>query len=420
MRPYRHFSEVTIIDRQKYVAELGKLLSGMARADREAVLRGVNARFDEAGDDDAVIAALGSPTFAAVSVLRGYTPPENLDEEDYPEEEEYQYVEPAGAPAPDEGVNAAPEAASSEPDEASPGQTPPEAEEAPLEAAPEEPAAGDGTVYGPAEDAAEEPDIQAGSAAEEPADAESEEPAQQAGENEAFNAAPEAEPGEPDEALPGQVPPEPDEAPIEDEAAAEEQQITEDYGGAVRETVDIGFDTIEVYSDASSQPEPDMPEPEAAEYEPGADEAFEEAAEPELPEEQEAFREPQPEPEIEYNPPIEADKPKLRGGRVFVSVLLGIIPGIPLAVVLIVLALAILAVGAALVYAGGVFISFAFLGMSVVADILLTVGFGMIVAAIGLPVAFLAVWFFLRCVVGLYSRMFAKAGAWCRGEERGA
>lgn len=89
---------MTIIDRQKYVAELGKLLSGMARADREAVLRGVNARFDEAGDDDAVIAALGSPTFAAVSVLRGYTPPENLDEEDYPEEEEYQYVEPAGAP----------------------------------------------------------------------------------------------------------------------------------------------------------------------------------------------------------------------------------------------------------------------------------------------------------------------------------
>ena len=67
---------------------------------------------------------------------------------------------------------------------------------------------------------------------------------------------------------------------------------------------------------------------------------------------------------------------------------------------------------------GGVFISFAFLGMSVVADILLTVGFGLFVAAIGLPVVFLAVWFFLRCVVGLYSRLFARAGAWCRGEVR--
>ena len=102
-------SEVTTIDRQKYVAELGKLLSGMARADREAVLRGVNARFDEANDDDAVIAALGSPTFAAVSVLRGYTPPEDSDGEDYYEEEAYQYVEPEGTTQTDE-ASAAPEA----------------------------------------------------------------------------------------------------------------------------------------------------------------------------------------------------------------------------------------------------------------------------------------------------------------------
>ena len=108
----------------------------------------------------------------------------------------------------------------------------------------------------------------------------------------------------------------------------------------------------------------------------------------------------------------------MRGGRVFLSVLLGIIVGIPVAAVLIVFSLALLALGAALIYVGGVFISFAFLGMSVVADILLTVGFVLFVAAIGLPVVFLAVWFFLRCVVGLYSRLFARAGAWCRGEVR--
>ena len=34
-------SEVAVIDRQKYIKELTKLLSGMAPADREAVLRGV-------------------------------------------------------------------------------------------------------------------------------------------------------------------------------------------------------------------------------------------------------------------------------------------------------------------------------------------------------------------------------------------
>ena len=93
-------SEVTVIDRQKYVAELGKLLSGMAPQDREAVLRGINARFDAEGDDAAVIASLGSPTFAAVTVLRGYTPPEEgeLGSRYEPEPEPVKKEEPALSP----------------------------------------------------------------------------------------------------------------------------------------------------------------------------------------------------------------------------------------------------------------------------------------------------------------------------------
>ena len=89
-----------------------------------------------------------------------------------------------------------------------------------------------------------------------------------------------------------------------------------------------------------------------------------------------------------------------------------------MAVVLTVLALAFLLLGAALLYAGGVIISFAFLGISVAADIMLTVGAGLIVGAVGLPVVFFAVWFFLRCDVGVFSRIFARLGAWCRGEVR--
>lgn len=319
----------------------------MARADREAVLRGVNARFDEANDDDAVIAALGSPTFAAVSVLRGYTPPEDSGDDyddEYYEEEEYQYAE-TGAAAPEE------EAASPEP----------------------------------------------------------------------VNSAPEA--ASADAPLEGETAPEAD-VPTLDEAetAASEPEAPE---RPAFETVDLGFDTIEVYSDAPSaadapdaEPEPEPePEPETS------------------PEPEESAPEPEPEPETELpetaeldfdftgdfaGPEPEEPRAKMRGGRVFLSVLLGIIPGVPVAVILILFSLALLAVGAALVYAGGVFISFAFLGMGVVADILLTVGFGLAVAAVGLPVVFLAVWFFLRCVVGLYAKMFARAGAWCRGEEREA
>ena len=385
----------------------------MARADREAVLRGVNARFDETGDDDAVIAALGSPTFAAVSVLRGYTPPEDSDGEDsYYEEEEYQYAEPASdsgeaeadspaepveeapdtaeeaasdveapqeAPAGDAPENAAPEAEAGAMDEPSPGQAPPEAEpEAPKSAEPEEP------------ETAAEPESDAG------AGLEPEEPSA------------EAEP-EPEIDKPEPV-----------ESAVPEF-----------ETVDIGLGTIEVYSDGSAGAQEPVSEDEVpAEETPAEEAAAEEPAEPEPEPEPDESAEAEPEPDADYGytsesdyeypqpPEAEPERAKLRGGRVFACVLLGIIPGIPVTVILILAALALLLIGASLAYAGGVAISFAFLGMSVVADILLCVGFGLMVGAVGLVTVFLAVWFFLRCVAGLCSRMFAKAGAWCRGEVR--
>ena len=385
----------------------------MARADREAVLRGVNARFDETGDDDAVIAALGSPTFAAVSVLRGYTPPEDSDGEDsYYEEEEYQYAEPASdsgeaeadspaepaeeapdtaeeaasdveapqeAPAGDAPENAAPEAEAGAMDEPSPGQAPPEAEpEAPESAEPEEP------------ETAAEPESDAG------AGLEPEEPSA------------EAEP-EPEIDKPEPV-----------ESAVPEF-----------ETVDIGLGTIEVYSDGSAGAQEPVSEDEVpAEETPAEEAAAEEPAEPEPEPEPDEGAEAEPEPDADYGytsesdyeypqpPEAEPERANLRGGRVFACVLLGIIPGIPVTVILILAALALLLIGASLAYAGGVAISFAFLGMSVVADILLCVGFGLMVGAVGLVIVFLAVWFFLRCVAGLCSRMFAKAGAWCRGEVR--
>ena len=385
----------------------------MARADREAVLRGVNARFDETGDDDAVIAALGSPTFAAVSVLRGYTPPENSDGEDsYYEEEEYQYAEPASGsgeaeadspaepvgeppdtaeeaasyveapqevPAGDAPENAAPEDEAGAMDEPSPGQAPPEAEpEAPESAEPEEP------------ETAAEPESDAG------AGLEPEEPSA------------EAEP-EPEIEQPEPV-----------ESAVPEF-----------ETVDIGLGTIEVYSDGSAGAQEPVSEDEVpAEETPAEEAAAEEPAEPEPEPEPDESAEAEPEPDADYGytsesdyeypqpPEAEPERAKLRGGRVFACVLLGIIPGIPVTVILILASLALLLIGASLAYAGGVAISFAFLGMSVVADILLCVGFGLMVGAVGLVIVFLAVWFFLRCVAGLCSRMFAKAGAWCRGEVR--
>ena len=118
---------------------------------------------------------------------------------------------------------------------------------------------------------------------------------------------------------------------------------------------------------------------------------------------------------IELPPVPEAEgKEPLRGGRVFLFALGFIVLGIPIAAVLVAFALAVFAAGAALLFAGGVAVSFAFLGMNVAADIMLCVGAGAAALAIGLMLAFLGAWFFTGCVIGGYSRLFAKAGAWCR------
>ena len=358
----------------------------MARADREAVLRGVIARFEETGDDNAVIAALGSPTFAAVTVLRGYTPPEDMSEDDRAEEE-FVY-EPA--------VTAAPPEPESEP-EPEPEIEPepePEAEAAPVPESEAEPE--------PESEPEPEPEAETEPEAEAEAEAESE-------------AEPETEPVP--ETEPEPVPeaePEPEPEP-ESEAEAEAESAS---GAPAENAVFILGEEVEVLAGPSAEPEA---EPEA-ETEPEAD------IEPEAETGPEAEIEPDTAPEppraedsaaagagIELPPVPEAEgKEPLRGGRVFLFALGFIVLGIPIAAVLVAFALAVFAAGAALLYAGGVAVSFAFLGMNVAADIMLCVGAGAAALAIGLMLAFLGAWFFTGCVVGGYSRLFAKAGAWCR------
>ena len=348
----------------------------MARADREAVLRGVIARFEETGDDNAVIAALGSPTFAAVTVLRGYTPPEDMTEDDRAEEE-FVY-EPAVTAAPPEPVP--------EPEPA------PEAETAPEpEVEPEAEAA-------PAPESEAEPEPEAAAEAENESEPEPE---------------PEAEP-EPEP----ETEPEPEPVPEAEPEPEPEPETEAEPEAAAENAVFILGEEVEVLAQASAEPEAET----EAETEPEAD------IEPEAETGPEAEIEPDTAPEppraedsaaagagIELPPVPEAEgKEPLRGGRVFLFALGFIVLGIPIAAVLVAFALAVFAAGAALLYAGGVAVSFAFLGMNVAADIMLCVGAGAAALAIGLMLAFLGAWFFTGCVVGGYSRLFAKAGAWCR------
>ena len=105
--------------------------------------------------------------------------------------------------------------------------------------------------------------------------------------------------------------------------------------------------------------------------------------------------------------------------NVFLAILytLGaIIVGVPVFAVLLVLDLAVLAIGAACGAAGVSLIMTAFIGLPVVADMLILLGGGAAVIAIALVVIWLAVWLFIRMVIG-WVRLLVRLGhRWCRKE----
>lgn len=105
--------------------------------------------------------------------------------------------------------------------------------------------------------------------------------------------------------------------------------------------------------------------------------------------------------------------------NVFLAILytLGaIIVGVPVFAVLLVLDLAVLAIGAACGAAGVGLIMTAFIGLPMVADMLILHGGGAAVLAIALVVVWLAVWLFIRLVIG-WVRLLVRLGQrWCRKE----
>ena len=105
--------------------------------------------------------------------------------------------------------------------------------------------------------------------------------------------------------------------------------------------------------------------------------------------------------------------------NVFLAVLytLGaIVIGVPVLAVLLVLDLAVLAVGAACGAGGVGLIATAFIGLPMVADMLILLGGGAAVIAIALVVIWLAIWLFIRMVIG-WVRLLVRTGKrWCRKE----
>lgn len=119
-----------------------------------------------------------------------------------------------------------------------------------------------------------------------------------------------------------------------------------------------------------------------------------------------------------YDEAYYEDKPAYKT-NVFLAILytLGaIVVGVPVLAVLLVLDLAVLAIGAVCSAAGVSLIMTAFIGLPVVADMLILLGGGAAVIAIALVVIWLAIWLFIRMVIG-WVRLLVRTGKrWCRKE----
>ena len=105
--------------------------------------------------------------------------------------------------------------------------------------------------------------------------------------------------------------------------------------------------------------------------------------------------------------------------NVFLAILFtlgAIVIGVPVLAVLLVLDLAVLAIGVACGAGGVGLIATAFIGLPMVADMLILLGGGAAVIAIALVVIWLAIWLFIRMVIG-WVRLLVRLGKrWCRKE----
>ena len=122
--------------------------------------------------------------------------------------------------------------------------------------------------------------------------------------------------------------------------------------------------------------------------------------------------------EGDYDEAYYEDEPAYKT-NVFLAILytLGaIVIGVPVLAVLLVLDLAVLAIGVACGAGGVGLIATAFIGLPMVADMLILLGGGAAVIAIALVVIWLAIWLFIRMVIG-WVRLLVRLGKrWCRKE----
>ena len=381
---------MTSINKQKFLAELGKLLTFMYEEDRQRALELYNRMFEEAEDERALLQTLGSPTKQAVVVARAYNSnlgrlsvntehkaaPEDLDENGVPDY--IQAIERVRADAfaaqPQRAAAAAPAAgeAEEEPETVDENQMTLFGEEPPESAPAEE------EDESPAE---EEPEAPPAGETEETAEPETDETEPPAGESEASAGAGESESPAPETA--------PDAGSVPPAGETEEQPLAwhEPDGNTPADSGEgIKYFTL----------------PREGEHDVSAEGA------------------PAQMDELSFNIETgELRKPK-RKPKVF-ALIVYILFAIPLTLaaiaVLLVPAVLFLALSVAAIICGVVVVSTVFKGGVVLfADIMVLLGGALVLFALGLLFLWTSIWFVGGAIVALVHGVAALCDKWCYKE----
>ena len=404
-------SEVTAINsRQKFLAELGKLLTFMYEEDRQLALSMYEQMFDCAEDEDTLIHELMSPTRQAVLVARAYDAKERKlsvssttkKEEGYEgngETPEFVHViqdlfdKLVGDVRPESDVMENQVSLFEESEEEAPEEEVPTEDDAPAEEPEEVPK----TEEIPEEEESAEEDI--------PDQAKAEETAEEAvEESEQEDTSDSRDSTEADEA----------EEPMDDFQVAEEAE--EAMQEAVAEAA-----AEEVLEEAAEEAPAEEPEEPAAEEVPVEEVSEEET--PAEPEEAPAEESIQPVEKAVVDEAVRAvpEGPvrMVRKPKVFLLFLF-ILLAIPITLVLVALLLvptvACLAAAVGLIALGAMLIVGAFSGFPVFADILLMLGAAIVVLALGLLFLWLFIWFIAGAIVGLIRGVVELGSNWCYKE----
>lgn len=373
---------MTDINKQKFLTELGKLLTFMYEEDRQLALSIYEEVFEQAEDEQAVLSALVSPTRQAVIIARAYNAKERKLQINSQSREDGEYYEETGD-VPD-FVKAIEDAV-------------------PFELAPVPAPVSEDQLSLFEEDADNQPDAEPVEGDNVSAESETGEEAVVEEEEVPQDETPEEEVSEKEE-VPAEEAVSEEETQTEEPAAEENAEVSDAPAEEDTEENGVEESTEDTEEDASQEDETDAFIKDFEIKPPSIEAAVSEVAE-------EEFFEP------EDNDDIFAET--VSKPRVFLLILY-ILFAVPIGAagiaLLLIPTLLFLALAVAVIAAGSVLLAATFSGFAVFADLMVMLGSALIVLALGLLFLWIFIWFIGGAMASLVRGILDLAHKWCYKE----